>query len=72
MMYAMDSWLEQLDDEVAPYVEPLLQISYIALDSPDARPQVKEMLLSACASAAAHYDREPQSSAGLASVRLRC
>ena len=36
MMYAMDSWLEQLDDEVAPYVEPLLQISYIALDSPDA------------------------------------
>ena len=53
MMYAMDSWLEQLDDEVAPYVEPLLQISYIALDSPDARPQVKEMLLSACASAAA-------------------
>ena len=49
----MDSWLEQLDDEVAPYVEPLLQISYIALDSPDARPQVKEMLLSACASAAA-------------------
>ena len=32
---------------------PLLQISYIALDSPDARPQVKEMLLSACASAAA-------------------
>lgn len=53
MMYAMDSWLEQLDDEVAPYVEPLLRISYIALDSPDARPQVKEMLLSACASAAA-------------------
>ena len=43
MMYAMDSWLEQLDDEVArACAEPLLRISYIALDSPDARPQARD------------------------------
>ena len=53
MMYAMDSWLETLEDEVGPYVEPLLRIVFMALDSPDARPQVREMLLSATASAAA-------------------
>ena len=52
-MYAMDSWLETLEDEVGPYVEPLLRIVFMALDSPDARPQVREMLLSATASAAA-------------------
>ena len=34
-------------------VEPLLRIVFMALDSPDARPQVREMLLSATASAAA-------------------
>jgi hypothetical protein len=55
MMYAMDAWLEQLDDSnVAPYVQPLLEIVFTALDrAATTRPQVREMLLGACASAAA-------------------
>lgn len=40
-MYAMDSWLEQLEEEVGPYVKPLLDIVYLALDSESARPQVR-------------------------------
>ena len=55
MMYAADAWLETLDEgDVAPYVEPLLRIAYLALDgAPTTRPEVREMLLSAVASAAA-------------------
>jgi len=60
-MYAMDSWLEQLEEEVGPYVKPLLDIVYLALDT-DTRPQVREMLLSATASAAAAAGRGLHSS----------
>ena len=42
-MYAMDSWLEQLDEEVGPYVKPLLDIVYLALDNPGARPQAERV-----------------------------
>ena len=53
MMYAMNNWLEQLEEEVGPYVKPLLDIVFLTLDNPESRPAVREMLLSATASAAA-------------------
>ena len=52
MMYAMDAWLEDLEGEVEEYVKPLLDIVFLAIDS-DAKPHVREMLLSALASATA-------------------
>jgi len=52
MMYAMDSWLEDLDGEVEEYVKPLLDIVFMAIDG-GAKPHVREMLLSALASATA-------------------
>ena len=52
MMYAMDAWLEDVQDEVGVYVKPLLDIVFLALDS-GAKRHVREMLLSALASATA-------------------
>lgn len=52
MMYAMDAWLEDLEEEVGMYVKPLLDIVLLALDN-GAKHHVREMLLSALASACA-------------------
>ena len=52
MMYAMDSWLEEVHDEVGVYVKPLLDIVFMAIDN-GAKQHVREMLLSALASATA-------------------
>ena len=52
MMYAMDSWLEEVQDEVGAYVKPLLDIVFLAIDN-SAKAHVREMLLSALASATA-------------------
>jgi len=57
MMYAMDAWLEDLQGEVEEYVKPLLDIVFLAIDS-DAKPHVREMLLSALASATASCGRK--------------
>ena len=52
MMYAMDAWLEDFHDEEGIYIKPLLDIVFLALDN-GAKRHVREMLLSALASATA-------------------
>lgn len=51
LLYALDAWLETLEDEAAPYVPAMLQVLGAALASGSA--DLQELALSATASAAA-------------------